>query len=308
MRFLSCVLILLVYTISFHGQAQTRNDTTVHLRVDSVPGFVRSIGKATKWLTDQNFALRKTLDGSKDEAKPASILWNSDYENKLFYVTVDAAVKIKEVTFLKRGNLLFYPKVEWHKNGIPKDDKKKNNLTGGINAEYLVSFGDHWWQNPFLTGSFDYKNDFIKKLGTTQTKGFLSFSGSKTLEPGAKLNNSTNALVFRYYPYSGFEYYQSVNQHGQSATMWANRLYLEWYPLSRYYYQFMQITVDYTHRVILSDNLYGNASMNWLSIGLNIYPDGKGSIGLGLDYSRGEDPSSNFVKTNLLALGIKLKI
>ena len=305
-RLSNILLAMLLCSLSLCAYSQA--DTTRHLRSDSIPGFIKGIGRGTKWLADHKIALRKTLDGSKDEAKPASILWNNDYENKMYYVTVDAAIKVSEFALLKHGNLLFYPKAEWHKNGIPLDDKKKNNLTGGVNAEFFQSFGAKWWQHPFITGSFDYKNDLIKKLGTTQTKGFLSFSGSKTLEPGAKLNNSTKALVFRYYPYSGFEHYQSLNKQGQSASMWANRLYLEWYPLSRYYYQFAQITLDYTHRSIIQDNLYGNGAMNWLSIGLNIYPDGKGNIGFGLDYSKGEDPSSNFVKTNMLALGIKLKI
>jgi hypothetical protein len=280
-------------------------------RTDSVPAFVKAIGSAGSWLTAHKFALRQTLDGSKSEAKPASFLWNNDYENKLHYITIDMGVKLAELPLLqnvRHVSLVFYPKFEWHKNSSSDAAKTKNNLTGGINTEFIYSFGEHWYEHPFLTGSFDYKNDLVKQLETTQTKGFLSFSGSKGSEPGGQAKNSTHALVFRYYPYSGLEYYKSINKGSLSATYWANRFYMEFYPLSKYQYQFVQFTLDYTHRRVIKDNLYNQGNLDWLSAGFNIYPDGKGSIGIGLTYSKGEDPSSNFVKTDMLALGLKLKI
>ncbi|QKJ28846.1 hypothetical protein HQ865_03440 [Mucilaginibacter mali] len=303
------ILTALVF-LTVKASANNYSDTTHHAHTDSIPNFVRGIGKISAALAKSNIALRRSFDGAKEEAKPASILWNNDYENKLYYTVLDMAVRVSELDLLQTGHtsLVFYPKFEWHKNSIDKDDKKKNNLTGGINTEFLVSVANHWWAHPFITGSFDYKNDLVKSLETTQTKGFLSFSGSHNFEPGAPVRNDTKAVIFKYYPYTGLEYYNSINKGSQKASFWANRFYAELNPISRYQYNFMQITIDYTFRKVLNDNLYNMGNVHWLSIGANIYPDGKGNLGLGLDYSEGEDPSSNFTRTKMLALGIKLKI
>lgn len=303
-RFLT-ILLLLTCTAGY-SQIQ---------KVDSVPvppAFVSKINKTITWFSDTlGLQLRRTFDGSKNESKPASISWNADYEGKKHYNIVDAGLKLLSIEPFKKSAgvaLLFYPKIEWHRNSISNNDKQKNNLTGGINTEFLWTFGDHWYENPYITGSFDYKKDFIKDLKTTQTKGYFTFSGSKEGSPGAVIRNKRKVMLFRYYPYTGLEYYRSIGESGQKASMWVNRLYFEFYPLSFKDYSYVQLSFDYTYRRVFSDNLYNQGNMGWLLIGLNFYPTGKANLGLGLDYSQGEDPTSNFVKTKLLALGIKLKI
>ncbi len=282
------------------------------IKNDSLPELVKKIQGVTGWLTSHGFQIRKTLDGSKSESKPAGIVWTNDYEARQFYSVLDVGIKLSEVSLFENPgsniSLLFYPKLEWHKNNIPDDDKKKNSLTGGVNTEFLWHIADRWYARPFVTGSFDYKNDYIKHLKTIQTKGYLSFSGQNTGEPGAQIKDKTLALRFRYYPYSGFEFYRSTDGSKKSGSMWANRLYFEFYPVSRFEYQYVQITFDYTYRKIMRDNLYNKGDMKWLSVGFNVFPDGKGKLGLGLEYSHGEDPFSNFVKTKSLVLGIKFKI
>lgn len=275
------------------------------------PVFVQKINKATSWLSKNGFQVRRSFDGAKEESKPAGISWNSDFENKKFYTIIDAGLKLSELEVFPNSEqviLLFYPKVEWHRNTINDDAKKKNNLTGGINTEFFWLIADHWYTRPLITGSFDYKKDFVKDLRTTQTKGYLTFNGSRNGEPGAPVRNRTNAVVFKYFPYTGLEHYRSIGQSGQKASMWSNRLYFELYPLSSHQYQYIQLTFDYTYRKVFSDDLYNNGDMKWLSLGLNFFPGGNDKLGLGLDYSHGEDPTSNFVKTKLLALGIKLKL
>jgi len=280
---------------------------------DSVPApppFVLKINKVTKWLSDQGFQIRRTFDGSRNESKAAAISWNSDYEDKKFFTIIDAGLKLSEQELLPNSSVIWtaFPKVEWHRNTIDDDAKKKNNLSGGIGTELLYNGGRHWYARPFITGSFDYKKDFVKDLKTTQIIGLLSFSGNNEGEPGAQVKSKKGALIFRYYPYTGLEQYRTISESGQKATMWANRLWFELYPLSSKDYQYIQFTFDLTYRKVFSDNLYNNGNMRWLTLGLNFYPSGKDSLGIGLDYSYGDDPTSNFVKTKLLALGIKLKI
>jgi len=278
------------------------------LKTDTA-GFVKSLNKATTWLTGKGFALRKTLDGSKDEQKPATIMLNNDYENNFRYFTIDLGVKILEKTPVNQDHILWtlFPKVEWHKDGIPKDDKKKNNVTAGLNSELVMTFADPWITRPVITSSYDYKDDLIKKIKTTQLKGFITFTGTKNFAPGASTRTKGHVLIFRYYPYLGFERYQDV-QNNTSASLFVKRIFAEFYPVSTLTHQHLQLTVDYAERTVMSDDLFKQGDMHWLSLGLNIYPDGKGKIGIGLDYSKGEDPSSNFVKTDRLALGLKLKL
>ncbi|HLN94085.1 MAG TPA: hypothetical protein VK183_00520 [Flavobacterium sp.] len=276
---------------------------------DSIPGVVRTIQKSVTWLGDHHFMVRKTFDGAKDEAKPATATWNKDYENDRFYSIVDVAVKLYEFPVIERDvDLLFYPKIEFHENTIPDESKRKNTLSGGINTELLCNLGSAWYTHPFVTGSFDYKTDRIKEIETIQAKSFLSFSGSKAGEPGAQIKDGTDALIFRYYPYSGFEYYQVTEGSGKRASMWVNRLYFDFFPFSRYHYTFVQLSFDYSYRSIIRDDLYAQGNVDWLAVSLIFFPDGKGNFGIGIDYSVGEDPSANFVKTDVLALGVKLKI
>jgi len=297
------IALLLISTITVSAQ-EAKTDTLQ-------PKFVQQINKATTWLTDKGVQVQRTFDGSKSESKPAAISWNSDYENKKFFTVIDAGIKLAQLEVFPNSTkfiLLFYPKVEWHRNTINEGDKKKNNLTGGLNTEFIWSIGEHWYENPYITGSFDYKKDFIKDLKTTQAKAYFSFSGIQEGDPGAAVRNSTDAIVFRYYPYIGIEHYRSIDKMRQKASMWANRLYIELYPLSRNEYKYIQLSVDYTYRKVFSDNLYNQGNLDWLALSLTFYPGGNDKLGLGLDYSQGEDPTSNFVKTKLLALGIKLKI
>jgi len=303
MKKLYTPVLLLISTISVYAQ---------EAKIDTLqPKFVKQINKATTWLSDNGFQIRRTFDGSKNESKPSGISWNSDYENKKFFNVIDAGIKLSQLELFPNSVkvvLLFYPKVEWHRNTITDEDKRKNNLTGGLNSEFIWSIGDKWYENPYVTGSFDYKKDFVKDLKTTQTKGYFSFSGSKEGEPGAAVRNTTDDIVFRYYPYTGIEHYRSIGKTGQKASMWANRLYFELYPLSRYGYKYIQLSADFTYRKVFSDDLYNQGNLDWLVLSFNFYPGGSDKLGLGLDYSQGEDPTSNFIKTKLLALGIKLKI
>jgi hypothetical protein len=303
--------VLLVMMAGGLAQAQSKRDS-VHTKRNEQPGLITSIGKGEKWLADNGFELRKTLDGSKNEQSPASIGLDNDYQHNAHYFVIDLGIKLLELPLLKKTSPAFlniYPKFEWHKNGIPDATKTTNTVTGGLNAEFMWPLGNkHWWQRPYVTGSFDYKNDLVKKLETTQTKGYLTFSGDKNLNPGSVTRTNVGVFILRYYPYSGFEYYQSIAKTGQSGALWANRFYMEIYPVSSLLYQYVQLTFDYTHRIVLKDNLYNQGNLDWLSVGFNIYPDGKGNVGVGLSYNKGEDPNSNFVKTDILVLGLKLKI
>lgn len=281
-------------TIRRQGDSRPKRDTT---------GFDRIIA----WVESAGFSIRKSFDAtSKDEQKPAVLLLNNDYENSAHYFTIDIGAKITELELLKHSKSLFlvYPKFEWHKDKPLAKDKQKNTLGYGANFEFIAKR----MSGLFVTGSYEYKNDKIKETRINVVKGFLSLFGIKNFQPGALTRNENGDFIFRYYPYSGFEYYRNTTGGKLSASMWANRLFFELHPIPSFYRTYLQITFDYTYRVIMKDDLYKMGNLSYLSMGINIYPDGKGKIGIGLDYSKGEDPATNFVKTDKLALGLKIKL
>jgi hypothetical protein len=278
-----------------------------------------SSGKAQsfyKWFENNNVSIRKTFDGSKkDEAKPATFLLGRDFISDFRYSTIDFGLKISQIELLKNSNspLLFYPKIEWHKDGSKKD-KEKNSLSAGVNMEFFpipakthVSKG--WTVAPWIQGSLDYQNDYIKKVKTIKSKAYISLYGVGKGSPGGtKVRNASGALLLRYYPYSGIENYKAINGSKETATYWANRLFVELYPIAKGDKQYVQVTLDYTYRVKLKDNLYKRSNLSWFSAGLNIYPDGLGKFGFGIDYIKGDDSGDNFTVTDKITFGIKAKL
>lgn len=269
--------------------------------------------KSYRWLSKNNVSLRKTFDGSaKDEGKPAFFGWNQDYENNSEFVTVDAGLKISEFPFLKKWSSvqLLYPKLEWHKDGTP--GKEKNNLAGGVNFEffpYQAAKGPALWS----TASTEYKYDFVKDENNVNLKGYLSLKGNANYLPGANTRDRSNQFFLRYYPYSGVEYY-TINrlENGEmkklESTMWASRLFIEYYPIRSFKKQYFQLTFDYSYRFIIADNLFKKPDPYYLTVGANFYPDGIGKFGFGFDYSVGDDPTGNFIKVQKLTLSIKIKL
>lgn len=269
-----------------------------------------------EWFEKNNISIRKTFDGSKkDEDKPANFFWGKDFENDFSYTTFDFGLKISQIELLgntKESSLLFYPKLEWHKDGSKKD-KEKDNLSAGVNMEFIPVTAkapgfSGWKLVPWLLGSLDYQNDYIKELKTVKLKGYVSLFGTTAGLPGSDIRNGGGALILRYYPYSGIERFTNTDSSSKSATFWANRIFFEFFPVTTLEKQFIQITFDYTYRSKLKDKLYGNENLSWFALGLNFYPDGQGKIGLGFEYSKGEDPSDNFTVTKKINFGVKIKL
>lgn len=273
------------------------------------------IEKFYTWVANANISIRKSFDGSKkDEEKPASFFWGLDHTSDFSYTVFDAGLKISEVELLKntKSSLLFFPKLEWHKDGSNKE-KEKNSLSGGINMEFFPiraaspPLPGGIKLAPFLLGSYEYQRDYIKDLKTTKPKLFLSFYSNSAGLPGSQIRFKSGAFFLRYYPYTGIEWYKTTDSEGKRASYWASRIFLEAYPIPSFTKEYFQLTFDYTYRSKLSDNLFGKKDLNWLSVGANFYPDGRGKIGLGLEYSKGDDPSNNFVDTDKISFGLRLK-
>ena len=259
------------------------------------------IKKITK---DWNVSLRKSFDGSsKDENKPATFMWNKDFENGAEYITADLGLKITEWDIQDNGKYLIYPKFEWHRDDTEQEDKRKNIISGGITFDVMP-----WSKGlvPYFTGSFDYKNDYIKELETMNYKFYLSAIGDSFGTPH-RSHRVEKYPVFEYYVYTGVEYYKSIEESSLDCTAWASRLFIDWRPIPALY-RYFQLTGDYTYRIVGSDDLYNKGNLQWLTLAANIYFNSEQNIGFGIEYSKGDDPLANFVDTDKIAFGVKIKL
>lgn len=279
--------------------------------------------KFNEWLKNR-VSIRKTFDGSsKDEGKPATFFWNKDYENdNEEYVTIDLGIKITEWQPFENTTLLFLPKFEWHKDGREAAGKKKNDVSAGLNIEYYP-FDALNKMRPWFMGSADIQRDIVKELTTFKPKFFLSLYGNKQWMPGSQTNNCKGVFVLRYYPYSGIEHFKATDVSKVNATYWANRFFAEYWPITsprkfkgtgeervvdKEEKRYLQFTIDLTHRKVLEDKLFDRGDLYWIAIGANLYFDGAGKYGIGLEYTKGDDPAANFVETKKLSVGLKIKL
>lgn len=271
--------------------------------------------KIAKWFTDHNISIRKSFTGSsKDEGKPAVFFWNKDFQNKTSYTTIDVGLKVAQIPFFNNSKHFIvtgFPKFEWHKDGAKGSTGAKNSISAGANMEVLY-FKDPASltniQGPALTASYNYKNDYIKKVNTNEVNAYLSYFGEKAGMPGHSIRNKTDVYRFRYYPYIGFESYSKATEGSQNSQFWVARFFAEYFPISTKEKQFLQFTFDYSYRGVIHDKLYKMGTMNVVSAGINIYPNGTPNFGFGIDYQKGYDPANSFVKTDKFDVGIKVKL
>ncbi|AGA78187.1 hypothetical protein [Echinicola vietnamensis] len=271
-----------------------------------------------EWLQKANIGLRKTYSGSsKEEQKPASVFFNRDTKNNVNFLTVDMGLKISEwdvfknASFNDKTSLLFYPKVEYHKNTSEEDEKDA--LSAGVNMEffpvpYKTPVTEGWNLAPWFQGSVDYKRDKVNDLNTMNYQLYFSLFSARPFLPGGNARANNGSLIFRYFVYSGYERYADTKGSLGESSYWSNRLFMELWPIPALSKEYLQLTFEYNYRLSLQDDLYQLGSVDWMSMGINVYPTGKSNLGIGLEYSQGNDPTNSFTDTGRLLIGLNIKI
>lgn len=299
------ILLLLILSFPAFAQKNGQKIDSIHEEKNIIAKWSESLSKALTTL-----GIRKSYDAtSKDESKPASFMWNNDFQNGQDYLVIDLGLKITDWT-IGNGGLILNPKFEWHRDDTQEEGKKKNTIGGGLNYEYINPKLDEKLDLvPFILGSIEYKYDQVKPLQTLNGKLFLSAYGNKEGHPNYQhRDKKTEKLdLFEYSVMTGFEYYQDIQQGNLHCTAWASRLYTELSPIT-VLNPYLQLTADYTMRIVTSDNLYNKGNLQWLAVAANLYFNKKRNIGVGVEYAYGEDPLTNFVKTDKISFGIKIKV
>jgi len=275
--------------------------------------------KVNKWLTDKNFAIRQTFDGSKNENKPASLSYQENHKSANDFFNVDFAIKISELELLKNKNssLIFYPKIEWHKSNDPTNTKNK--LDGGINFEY-IPFGlkspnlpsdlpnKGLIISPWFQGTSAYKRNFIDGVYETKLAFQLSLVSNYKFLPGYSFRDSKNNFRARYYPYLGVEYNHLPDLITEEAleefTTYFIRLFAEIWIIP----QTLQINIDGTYREIINNETSLRTSIPILASSIYLYPGKQESLGIGFEYKHGYDNNSKFQLIQISSLKLAWKI
>ncbi len=310
-KFTKKISILLFVSLFFplNGYCENDNNSTI-----------------SDWFTNNGISIRKTFDGSKNESKPSAITWVNDSSEQDSFYLIDIAVKIKEWNITNSGNslLTLYPIIEWHKNS--KDSKELDKISGKVKMEYRM-FPLHFYSSnntiidsispnlspkvfsPLLIGSLGFSEDLRENEGEFNGSLFLTITSNKKWYPGAQFRSPDNGFIGRYYPYLGFEHFEpTIGDQEAKVEFATGRFYAEYWPFPSKTEQFLQLIFDYTYRTVISEKSCDLDDVSELSLSLNLYLDGKGNVGIGLDYVNGEDPQNGFIDREQTSVSLKIKL
>ena len=92
-----------------------------------------------------------------------------------------------------------------------------------------------------------------------------------------------------------------------SLTIGLARLWFEAWPIATPTYQYLQLTFDFAYRTRLGGDPDLPKQLSDFAAGANLYLDGIGHVGIGIDYANGKDATQRFAKRERTSIGLKLK-
>ena len=260
-------------------------------------------------LSEKGIEIRKSFEGTvKELGLPASVSYAHSDLSGTFY-GVDLGVKLANwQPSVKTGTLLLFPVTEWHRSTA--EGEEKNKLSAGLNAEYFLD-------TPFFLLASKLARDFEADTTSVQASAMASlYMEDRAYGPGAPIRAPSEALLGRYYPYIGVEYFDNLPfKRGQevladevTASFAAFRLYTEAFPFNRSLDEGqLQLQGTYTFRRRFDGDLVDD-NYDLLNVSLVYYFDEGQRLGIGYDYERGESPTSNFLSNEKSSVSLRLKL
>lgn len=277
------------------------------------------------WLERKGISIRKAVDGSRNESKPAAVTWVDDSTKDGQFYLVDLAVRFRERELVNEGDgsLLLYPAVEWHKS--TQSGRKADQLSGSLRFEYrpfalagytsdnkrvppLVPTQVLRAVSPLILGSIKYSEDLAREDDEIGGSVFLSLTSNKRGLPGAAFRSGDGAFRGRYYPYVGLERFEpTIDGTKAGVEFLTARLYFEVYPITSLTHQYMQVVFEYTYRDRIGGDGFSGDSASELSLSVNLYLDDHGNLAIGYDYVKGEDPRNAFLDREISSVALKFR-
>lgn len=261
-------------------------------------------------------SVRKAFDGTKAEQSPATIFWAKDTTAGNGYALIDAGVKAGacELNFWSGSQVVLFPAVEYHQSGATKKPLQTGSFAGklefrpvGLVAPGAPAVPGYFWDvAPVLVGSAKVTRDFRKAQTGEALTASLTAVSNYTGWPGSDFRTGITYRG-RYYPYIIAEHYRS-GPMGKDTTgsFLGARIWAEAWPISDATRQYVQLVGDWTVRRRVSGNLPSDHPRD-LTLSANLYLDPAAHVGLGLDYSRGQDATQGFLWRQRTNVGAKIK-
>lgn len=275
--------------------------------------------KMQSWLTDNNFSIRKTFDGSKNENKPAGVSFQENHKSNNDFFNIDIALKLSQLELLenKKSSLIIYPKLEWHKSTDSTD--LKNKIDAGINFEY-IPFGlkapnlpdglpnDGLKVSPWFQGTSSFKRNFISNSNEMKFTFQVSLASNYQFLPGSEIRDSKGNFRARYYPYLGVEHYNLPNFNATGNTEIFSTYYFRLFSEIWILPQSLQLTLDGTYRQVLDNNTSIRKKLPLLSTSIYFYPGKQENFAIGYEYLHGYNNDNTFNLVQISSLKLAWKI
>lgn len=250
--------------------------------------------------------VRKTFDGSKEEAKPASLSFFQNHRSKSDFYNVDLAVKIGDWEYTpENSSLIIFPVIEWHKSTDEED--KKDKASFGFNVEFFHGKPD---AKPFyIFLNTRGKRNFLNNVNEFKSALQLSFLGpTKKYWPGYQFKyKKSNEVFLIYFPYVGVEYNNIPDLITDNTTESFTNLLARIFTEVWVYPRVAQLTLTGVYRkVTSSSNL--RKDLPFFNISLNFYPLKQDVISIGYDYKNGYDVDSQYQLVEVSSVSLKIKL
>jgi hypothetical protein len=270
------------------------------------------------WMTARSISIRKTFDGTKEEQNPARLFWldNPTFPEKSATLT-DVAVKISQKEFEPwfGSQLLLYPVGEYHRTTATSKPTNTASATGKVELRPFglsvpdgpPMVGPFFWIAPLFVGDAKLSRDFETAQWADKFAAQMTLTSLRTGLPGSQIRTGTT-LRGRYYPYVGVERYHNRTAGLDTVgTFGLLRLWAELWPIASGVHQYLQLTGDWSGRKRTDGSLGGDDYLRDLALGANLYFDGKGHLGVGVEYARGNDNQNGFIFREQTSAGLRIK-
>jgi hypothetical protein len=279
-----------------------------------------------KWFSDRGISIRKVFDGSKEEQNPASIFFVREPTGKdREFASTDVAAKVSEIEWNPgtSASVILYPVIDYHRStnaaklinkagGSARLELRPVGLTAptppDANAPLPTLKGHYWPIAPTVIVDAKLARDWASK--TTESRYGVQLFPTSNIRglPGSDFRSGSGAFLGRYYPYVGVEHHRfGGSGHDTTLTVSFVRLWVEMWPITTPTMQFLQLTFDLTSRHRVGGESTMPSQLSDAALGANLYLDGNGHVGVGIEYANGRDAAQRFARRERTTIGLKVK-
>jgi hypothetical protein len=271
----------------------------------------------------ENIQLRNSFQSQALSSKPAEFIYTFPKDEKEHYL-INAALgyRIKRYHNDSCSSNLFdlniSPIIEYHRNNFYKT--QQNHIQAGIFIDWQLKDIKTCKFTPFVNSKLSYNYDIYNEIKSLFFSSYFSFEFTnnnflKYVLPQDEQPDIFKIISYAYSPQIGIEYSNKIDvKEGYtkgSNTAAYGRFLINVYPLYKELSRRLEIQTDYNYRYnfINNSNIYSNhIKLLILSFNFVLVKSDNRMIKLGVDYTKGDDPTSSAYNQDVWNLVFKIKL